>query len=78
MTASTLPIGQSRVDIIVGARLVTALDARTISKTDLARHLEQKLETIEQFCRGEVRIGPARLLAICELLNVSVGWFFAE
>ncbi len=78
MTASTLPAIQSRTDIIVGARLVTALEARMVSKRDLAVHLSQPTEAIEQYCRGETRIGPVRLLAICALLDVSVGWFFAE
>jgi hypothetical protein len=78
MSASTLPVGQSPIDIIVGARLVTALHTRMISKGELGRHLSQPLETVEQYCRGEVRIGPARLLAICDLLDISVGWFFAE
>ncbi len=78
MAASPLPLSQSRIDIIVGARLVTALKARMVTKADLGRHLGQPAEAVEQFCRGEVRIGPARLLVICELLNVSVGWFFAE
>ncbi len=78
MSAPALSVGPSRIDIVIGARLVTALEARMISKTDLGRHLAQPLETVEQFCRGDRRIGPARLLAICELLNISVGWFFAE
>jgi DNA-binding Xre family transcriptional regulator len=78
MSAITEPVGLERIDVVVGVRLVMALDARMISKADLSQHLSQPIDMIEQFCRGDVRIGPSRLLAICELLDVSVGWFFAE
>ena len=62
---------QHRTDQLVGLRLSLMLDTFGMSRSRLARELAVENGTVDDYCAGQLRIGPDKVARIAALLSIS-------
>lgn len=66
------------VDAKIGERLKSRRGILGITQQDLASLLQISFQQVQKYEKGVNRLGPKRLLEICQALNVPVSYFFQD
>ena len=68
----------NQIDIHVGKRLCLRRQILKMSQSDLAKKLGITFQQVQKYEKGINRISSSRLWDFSQVLNVPVGYFFAE
>lgn len=74
--SSALSQGEA-VDVHVGTRLREARERQSLSTSKVAGVIGVTEAELELFENGQMRVGAARLHALCRILGQSVSYFFS-
>jgi transcriptional regulator with XRE-family HTH domain len=66
------------VDVHVGARLKQRRKLLGMTQTDLGDAIGLTFQQVQKYERGVNRIGASRLLALTQVLDVSINYFFED
>lgn len=72
------PRAPNPVDVHVGRRVRIRRVLNGLSQEELAADLGLTFQQLQKYESGANRISASRLYHLAELLDVPVGWFFAE
>ncbi len=64
------------VDIHVGRRMRQQREMRGLTQVDLARQLGLSFQQVQKYETGANRISSSRLWQVCDVLDVTPGYFF--
>lgn len=64
------------VDVHVGKRVKEIRAIRSLTQSDVARHLDISFQQLQKYESGSNRISASRLYELATLLGVSPGYFF--
>lgn len=66
------------IDLMVAINIKRRRVDRGLSRLQLAEHLGISLQQMAKYETGSNRVSAARLYAIAQALEVSVGWFYRQ
>lgn len=71
------PRSVDEFDLIIGRRIREARKAARYSQADLAKTLDVSHQQVQKYEAGIDRVSVARLLDVCETLNIDAAAFLA-